>query len=153
MGTQKRAIYTQKRKKKLREKAAMAHAEEKLERLIEKYHRLVDERDALQEAYDTTFDERKMSSNIVWLAETIFPDIDDLQQFQRLCDVVIIAWNVSICGEDMLPDTVTPESLEILRILVARKKEAFPGDERFIADYWWDETPTGMELVVQGAFL
>jgi uncharacterized coiled-coil DUF342 family protein len=154
MGSQKRAKYTQKRKKKLREKAALVHADAALDRMHEKILRLTEERESLREEYDTllheTFNEKKVSSRIVWLVETIFPEAEEIEAYQTACDALIVAWNVAIRGESILPDSLTPDALAIFRVLAERKKEAFPEDDRFIAEYWWEDDEDGTALVVRG---
>jgi len=149
MVSDKRAKYLQKRKKKLREKAALVHADAELELLRAKILRQREEMDALREKYAELVDEEKLSSRIVWLVEALFPEIEDVAVFQRACVSVILAWNVSVRGEGILPDSVPPEVLKDIRILAERKKVAFPEDHRFVAEHWWNESDEGPVLVIR----
>lgn len=125
----------------------MAHADERLVQLLEKRSRLIAERDALISYHEDMLADGTLASCIVWLVETIFPEIEEVDDLQMVCQAMIMAWNVSVRGEDVLPDTVTPELLELLRVLVARKKDAFPDDRRFVAEHYWEDG--GTTLVVE----
>jgi hypothetical protein len=132
MGSQKRAKYTQKRKKKLKENAACRHFEETYSHTLEKISRL-ETKNFPTENQDT------LADRIVELAESAIPDDEDFEMFQKVCAAVIMAWNFSIRGESVFLDAMTPKLKDIIRALAERKNSFFPDDHRFIEDYCWED--------------
>ena len=135
----KRARYLQKRKKKLREKLAQIRLEEDYVRTLRILKDISDQEHAV-------VDEDSLAYRIIDLTYDVFPEIQDERDFRNSCEIVILAWNVSVGGEDLLSDSMTPRLLEIMRGLAERKKEVFPEDNRLVAEYYWEAD--GTTLVV-----
>jgi hypothetical protein len=63
-----------------------------------------------------------------------------------------MAWPLSLRGEWLVPHMLSPESLMLLRVLVTRKRDAFPDDRRFVVAHYWEGRGTtlvvdeGMEI-------
>lgn len=104
----------------------------------------------------------KLSAQIWDFAQPLLEEPFTRDLLKRAATVAIICWNAALAPDDKTLERVAPairdladgdshlesELFAMLEEMIARKRERFADDRRFIVDFSFTDTPDGVHLMV-----